>query len=468
MTALTVPRLRPRRLRRARPFVVLAAVALVVLGSYGARALTRPAGTPSNRPVPTQAAVAAPGGVAPPGAVTAAPAGLEQIDRSIGAWTGNLRRDAKDFLAATNLAILYNARGRLTANVDDYGRALEAAKAAVAAAPQDPGARLAETTVLLALHDFGGALALATELYREDPSQVGALAATGDAEQELGDYDAARATFARLSGLASGAAIDARVARFAYLTGDPARGLRLSMLARDEGTTADALADDPSSGVFYHYQLAEMARLTGDAALAEREYEAALALRPTDLGSLVGLAKVEAFEGRTADAIASLRRATAIAPQPEAVGLLGDELRASGDAAAADRQYALVRQIRRLSELAGSVYDRQILLFELDHAGASDDVLARARASLATRHDAYGHDVVAWALYRLGRFDEAATEAAAAQASGVVDARILFHAGAIAIAGGDAGGGTALVRRALALGPALDPDERTEAEALVR
>jgi tetratricopeptide (TPR) repeat protein len=461
MTTLAVPRLHRPGLR---PVVVLAAVAIVVIGSYGTRTLTA---APASKP-PVAAPSASSGDAAADVAALAASAGLEQLDKSIGIWTGNLRRDAKDFIAATNLAILYNARGRLTANIDDYGRALEAAKAAVAAAPKDPGGRLAETTVLLAIHDFGGALSLGSEIYREDPAQLGALAATGDAQQELGDYDAARATFQKLAGLTAGAAIDARLGRFAYLTGDAATGLRLASRARDEGTSAEAVADDPGSGVYYHYQLGEMARLTGDATLAVGEYEAALSLRPTDLGSLIGLAKVQAFEGRPTDAVATLRRATAIAPQPEALALLGDLLASSGDAAGAARQYATIRQISRLSALSGSVYDRLLLQFELDHGGATDDLLARARAALAERQDAYGHDVVAWALYRLGRFDEAATEAAAAQSAGIVDARIMFHAGAIAIARGDAEAGRAQVAGALALGPALDSHERTEAQALVR
>jgi tetratricopeptide (TPR) repeat protein len=287
------------------------------------------------------------------------------------------------------------------------------------------------------------------------------------ASQELGDYRAAGAAFTELASRTGGAAVDARLARFDYLTGDDLSARRLALAARDAGTSAEADAVDPLSAVFYHYQLAELARLTGDSALAGHEYEAALAIRATDLGSLVGLARVDASSGDTATAIRLLRRATAIAPQPEALGLLGDVLATSGDTAGATRVEAEVRQIRRLSELEASVFDRQLLLFELDHGGATEGVLAEARTALAARHDVYGHDVVAWALYRLGRYDEAATESAAARSTGIVDARILYHAGASAIARGDLTG-RVLAERALALGPALDPIERSAAEALVR
>jgi hypothetical protein len=48
-----------------------------------------------------------------------------------------------------------------------------------------------------------------------------------------------------------------------------------------------------------------------------------------------------------------------------------------------------------------------------------------------------------------------------------VEARILFHAGAIAIARGDRSGGDALLRQALGLGAALDPADRAEARRLL-
>ena len=108
-----------------------------------------------------------------------------------------------------------------------------------------------------------------------------------------------------------------------------------------------------------------------------------------------------------------------------------------------------------------------LLRFDVDHGGATEAVLAKARASLAARRDTTGHDAVAWTLYRLGRFDEAAGEIVLAAADGAADARLTYHAGAIALARGDAAAGRASLERALALGAALDPAERAEAERLL-
>jgi len=55
----------------------------------------------------------------------------------------------------------------------------------------------------------------------------------------------------------------------------------------------------------------------------------------------------------------------------------------------------------------------------------------------------------------------------AALASGVRDARLLAHAGAIALARGQTTAGRDLLRAALSLGPALDPLQADEARALL-
>ena len=181
----------------------------------------------------------------------------------------------------------------------------------------------------------------------------------------------------------------------------------------------------------------EYARLAGDAVSARQGYVAALAERDTDLGALVGLARIDAFEGHTSDAIAGLEKAAAIAPQPETLALLGDLRATTGDATSATRQFETVRFIERLGEIASTVYDRALIRFELDHGSASEALLAKARASLDGRPDTSGHDTVAWALYRLGHYDEASSEITAAAADGAADARLQFHRGAIELARGD-------------------------------
>lgn len=451
-------------LRRPRAAGILAAAALLVGLTYGAAAL---------RPASTSPAADGLGGnpstLLAPGDVSAGSTSLsvEQIDRSIKAWTANLDAEPRDLFSATTLATLYRGRGQLTGDLGDQERALQAARTALDADPTYAPARALDAAIRYTLHDFSGALAAAEGLYRSDPSQLAALATMADAKLELGRVEEARGDFARLAAAAPGPDVNVRLARFALVTGQPDEAVRLAAAARDAARAAAGSGGVLDLG-FYEFAAGEYARLTGDVAAARAGFEAALDIRATDLAALLGLARVDAFDGRTAEAIAGLRAATARVPQPEPLAMLGDLLIETGDRADAEEAFETVRFIERLGAIQGVVYDRVLLRFELDHGGASPDVLARARASLGARPDWTGRDLVAWALYRLGRYDEAAAEIEAARADGADDARLRFHDGAIALARGDLAGGRDLLEAALAMGPALDPVERAEAHRLLR
>lgn len=460
--------LRPRAGRR-RPdravALLLAAVAVAGMTWVAAPLLrsTPAAGTTTARspaePVPAPGAAAPIGG---PAGVGGAIDGRLPLAERMAFWAGRVEAHPNDFLSLAQLATAHAERARLTADLAAYDQALGLIDRSIALVPDYPPTIRARASVRYAIHDFAGAAADATTVLAKSPSDATALGVLGDAQLELGLLAEAGAAYERLARVAPGPWLDVRRARLAYATGDPGGAVDLARRAR-----ATAARDDPADAAFYAFALGEFARFAGDAATARSGYEAALAARADDLGALVGLARIDAFEGRTAAAIAGLERAAAIAPQPETLALLGDLRALGGDMAAAARHCATVRLTGTLGALGGAVYDRQLDLFELDHGGAGEAVLADAQAALARRADSAGHDVVAWALHRLGRDDEAARESDAARASGIADARILYHAGAIAIARGEVAAGRALVRKALELGPSLDPLERHAAEALL-
>jgi tetratricopeptide (TPR) repeat protein len=437
--------------------VVLAA-ALIVAGTYATTLL---------RAAPPPSIVTSPAGERPTTQQIDAGAppvdSVAQIDHSIEAWSKNLAANPHDFLAATNIAVLYQGRGRLSSDLGDYERSLEAARTALSIEPGHVPARLAEASTLVSLHDFPAALAAANAVLTDHPTELAAVAVRFDAELELGDVDDARKDLSRLVA-AGGPAVKIREARLASVTGEPARALELASAAR-----AAAVADEQETLGFYHYAVGEYARLAGDASMARAGFESALQERPDDIGALIGLARIDAFEGRVDAAIDDLRHATRIAPQPDALGLLGDLL-VGADAADAEaaKSFDTIRFIERLGDVQASTFDRQLLRFEVDHDGADDALLVRVRASVEERPDAGGHDLLAWTLYRLGRYPEAAASIADARALGADDARLQFHEGAIRLALGDSAGGRELLRSALDLGPALDPLERAEATSLVK
>ena len=449
---------RPHRLR-VRPLGILLAASVVVAGSYGVMSLTRPSA--AIRPPADSGAGDGFVPAAPLVEGATAPDDLTAIDTQIAIWGPKAEADHRDDISAGNLSVLFLGRGRLTGDAADYEKALAAAQRAVAANPTSTGTRALEATVLQATHDFTGALALAQAIVGEEPRNVDALVVVGDAQLELGRLDDAAETYARAGQVQMGPALDARLARLAWLRGDGPRAVTLATAARD-GAAHDG-ASDPS---FYEAQLGEIARLTGDASMARTAFAAALAIRPSNQLALVGSARLDALVGDDTGAIATLRRAAAIAPRPETLALLGDLLARDGDVKGAASQAATIRFIEQLGGTSAQLFDRQILGFELDHGGANAAVLAKVQAAAAIRPDAAGLDLVAWAAYRLGDLETASTWSDKAIASGTIDARILAHAGQIAIARGDRSVGLGLVGRAVALGPALDPLDHAQAEAV--
>ena len=457
-----------RRLPRPRPAAILLA-ALAVAGATVVSSQLFGAGSGGSGGLPAGVEGGpGPAGVAGPalGQVeTGVPADLERIDDQLAVWVAKTEADPADDISATTVGVLYLGRARITGDAADYERALVAADRAVAANPDATATRALKATLLAATHDFRAALAVADEILLDEPSNADALAVAGDAELELGRLDAAAARYALLASIAPGPALDVRLARHAWLTGDATRTMTLAQRARDV-----AIRDGSGDPAFYEAQLGEFARLTGDAQRARTAFAAALRVRATDQLALLGLARVDAAAGDLDAAVSGLRRAAAIAPRPETLALLGDVLvlrGAPGDQRAAEEAFATVRLTGALGGTATALFDRQLILFELDHGGDPLPLLERARAAAEIRPDAAGLDLVAWAAYRAGDLATAHAFSARASAAGALDARIRFHAGAIAHASGDKLEARDHLRTALELSPALDPAERAEAEALL-
>ena len=162
-----------------------------------------------------------------------------------------------------------------------------------------------------------------------------------------------------------------------------------------------------------------------------------------------------------------LTKAAAITPRPETLGLLADLEARTGDARP---RPPTPRRSTRSSSSAGrrrgcstARSPGSTSITGTRRAAVSDRLVAAAKI----RPDAAGLDLEAWAAFRLGDLGRPVPRATWRSATGSVDARILYHAGAIRIAAGDRAGGLALVRRAVDLGPALDPFDRAGAEALL-
>ena len=81
--------------------------------------------------------------------------------------------------------------------------------------------------------------------------------------------------------------------------------------------------------------------------------------------------------------------------------------------------------------------NRELTFYYADHAHQPAKALAAAEAEYARRHDVFTRDAYAWALHVNGRDQEARKQIEAALAVGIRDAKMLSHAGEIALQLGD-------------------------------
>lgn len=455
MTALSLPR--PRRLR---PLAILGASLALVAASQVANLLVPR--SPAVAPIAPAGQVVR-GPAAFPGApIAEAPGSLETIDHSIAAWTANLAANDQDFVSAGNLATLYEARARLSGDVSDYTRATTAADRSLAIEPRQVDVQALHARLQLATHDFGKALAEARAIDRNLPNQPAVLAIIADASLELGDIDGAERLYDQVQAAAPGPAITARLARVAFLRGNPASAASLSEsayhAARADGTTGPALS-------WYAYLVGTMHLGAGAPDEAATWFRTALDAWPTSFLALAGSARAAAALGDTDTAIARYRAAIAVAPQPDTLTALGDLLALRGDTKGAEAQYATVLAIAQLQGSGGLVFNRQLVLFDVDHDRDVVTALTLAERELQQRKDAYGYDAYAWALLANGRAAAADVAMATAMALGTRDALLLYHAGEIKLALGQTVAARTLLSEALAISGALDPLAASRAAA---
>jgi tetratricopeptide (TPR) repeat protein len=428
---------------------------LVVGATYLVRAVG-PSGQPLRpAPVTPDEAVEVTAGAGGTGA-GAAPGGGPggEIDRLIEVYEDQVRRQPSA-LDYTFLGELYVRRGRLTGDVGTYARAEEALSRALDIYPGDPEARALLASVWFTTHDFTGAERLAETLLAEDPDDLGALAIAGDARLELGDYAGASAAYDELGRrLPGAAAVDVRRARLAFLLGDVEAARRMAGAAERSAEAAGLGGPDLA---WYRSFRAQLELDAGRYRTALGLYRSAVRVAPRYHVPRAGLARSLAALGEVDTAIRHYRRAVGLLPEPAYLAALGDLYKLRGDTTLARRQYETVEAIATLARVNRQVYNRQLAMFYADHDLHAREAVELAERELRVRRDLYGWDAYAWALYRLGRYEDARDAIEEALRLGTRDARLLYHAGMISLALGEEDRARDELQRALLISPSFDP-----------
>lgn len=347
-----------------------------------------------------------------------------------------LTKNADDLDAATTLAALYVQRARETGDPSSYPKAQTLLDGVIERDPESVDALAGQGSLALARHDFTAALDWAERAHAIQPDALVVFPVLIDANVELGRYRDAVAASDTFIDLKPSLASYTRVAYLRELHGDPEGAIEAMEMA------LDTVSPRTEPGGWTRVQLGNLYFNSGDLDASEREYTLTLALLPDYAPAQAGLGRIAAARGDFPKAIELLTAASSRVPLPEYVIALGDVYATSRNQQAAAEQYGLVQAMTQLLNANGVNTDLELALFAADHLDyanglTADGVVEQARAALAARPSIYGHDTLAWALYRAGQYVEAATEIQQALNLGTRDALLYYHAGMIAYALGD-------------------------------
>jgi tetratricopeptide (TPR) repeat protein len=217
-----------------------------------------------------------------------------------------------------------------------------------------------------------------------------------------------------------------RVARWLELTNHVREARHLLTLARDNAVATRTIASETRA--WFELRLGDLELRAGNPRRADAAYRAGLAIEPGDPRLFSAMARLAIAQGEPRKAIAWGERAINMQLDPATLGLIGDAYSAVGDRANADRYYETLNVA--VAAQPGA-YHRAWALSLLDHGIRVDTVLAKASDELRNRKDIYGYDVMAWALYKAGRFAESSDMMGRALRFHTPDPLLMRHADAI-------------------------------------
>lgn len=389
---------------------------------------------------------------AEPGGLTTVEADIAQRELQISAWSNALSADSQSAVALAQLAGLHLQRARESGSDGDYQKAEGYARRSLALRVNRNGKTyLTLATALVASHRFREAEQVAREAVELEPDVPEYAAALAEIRMELGDYAGARILFDSLSRFESRLSIAPRLSRWAELEGRTETAYRI--LRRATASAADRRDLPREQAVWFHYRLGDFEARHGRLYRARKEFEKGLAVAPDDHRMLTAIARLALLQGRPQRAIEHAERALSVRMDPATLAIVAEAHLALGDTIAAEEHISAMELAVR-GQPGG--YHRAWSLFLLDHGRDAGAVHTSAIEELKSRRDIYGYDVLAWSLYHMGRFDDAALSMTNALKLGTRDPLLLYHAGMIQNARGDRDSARQFLETALTINDRFD------------
>lgn len=361
-----------------------------------------------------------------------------------------VRREA---VARTKEAVGLVNRAKATGGERAWLDAFKAADAALALDPDMLDAAKVKLMCMANEHRFAQIVTATDSLLARAPADPFFWASRGDALVELGDYDAAEAAYQAMLDRKPSALAYGRSGYLRWIEGDTDGALAAYDLAlrssspRDRESFAWALCD-----------LGDAYLSIGEAAIAADYFHAALSHLPALGRAHLGLGHAERSLGHDDEAIRAYSNAVLYAPTAQSFAWLATMF-------ADDRMDAPLVFAETLLRAQGDDRLEASLLADLDLD--PNRAVALAEAEHERRHDVFTKDVLAWALLKAGRVDQAVRFSAEALRYGTADARLYFHAGMIAESAGQHPRARRLLVESMQLGPRLTPLETAQARRVL-
>jgi tetratricopeptide (TPR) repeat protein len=360
-----------------------------------------------------------------------------------------IARDPARFQAYNALALALARRARETADTSYYARAQEAVEQSLRLSADNLEAQRLQVWILLGQHEFPRALEEARTLNRRVPDDVLTYAMLVDAHVELGNYREAEEAAQWMLDLRPGNVPGlTRAAHLRELFGDIEGAIDLMGVAYQSTPAAER-----EDRAWILTQIGHLELSRGRLESADELLTRALEIFPAYHYALANLARLRAAQGRPLESVELLRQRYQAAPHPENLADLAGALARAGRANEAATLFAEFEE-KALAESEGwDNANRELIFYYADRASKPAEALSLARREVERRRDVYTVDAYAWALSLNGKPSEARSEIESALAVGIQDAKLFYHAGAIASRQGDSESAARYLKKSLELNP---------------
>jgi tetratricopeptide (TPR) repeat protein len=345
-----------------------------------------------------------------------------KIDQAIRQLQQQARSDSEVAGTLKRLGWAFVTKARLSYDPGYYKLAEVCALCVRSKYSDDPDALLLQGHILQSLHKFKDAEPIARKLttIRKEAFDYALL---GDVLMEQGLLIEAVAAYQRMIDLKPDLQSYTRVAHMRWLKGDLDGAIEVMRMTVTSGSPGDP---EPTAWAYTRLGIYELQ--AGDTETAARCADRAIQFADNYPAALLLRGRALLAQGKAKQAIDSLQRAAALTRLPEYEWTLADALRETGETQAA-------KELESSLCSDGAVTDpRTFALYLATRRQQVEKALKLAREELNARQDVFTIDALAWALNANGKLAEAQEYSKKALIEGTQDARLLYHAGCIALA----------------------------------